>query len=93
MYMLNESCCEMSESIYRAVNSIEKVVLAHITGTHTGKWAWGLASFPGHSQILSHSRRENFLHGCEIKSGSGLGTMLPGGMANPENFECVRWAC
>ena len=27
-----------------------------------------LASFPGHSQI--------FLHSCEIKSGSGLGTRL-----------------
>ena len=32
-----------------------------------------LASFPGHSQILSHSY---FLHSCEIKSGSGLGTRL-----------------
>ena len=28
-----------------------------------------VASSPGHSQILS-------LHGCEIKSGSGLGTRL-----------------
>ena len=32
-----------------------------------------LASSPGHSQILS---RSNFLHGCEIKSGSGLGTRV-----------------
>ena len=37
-----------------------------------------LASSPGHSQILSCSRGEKsvFLHGCEIKSGSGLGTRL-----------------
>ena len=33
-----------------------------------------LASSPGHSQILSRS--PIFLHGCEIKSGSGLGTRL-----------------
>ena len=32
-----------------------------------------LALFPGHSQILFCSR---FLHSCEIKSGSGLGTRL-----------------
>ena len=36
----------------------------------------GIASSPGHSQILSRSRGEIFLHGCEIKSGSGLGTRL-----------------
>ena len=48
-----------------------------------------IASSPGHSQILSRSRGEKsgvasspghsqtFLHGCEIKSGSGLGTRLP----------------
>ena len=34
-----------------------------------------VASSPGHSQILSRSCGE-FLHGCEIKSGSGLGTRL-----------------
>ena len=33
-----------------------------------------LASSPGHSQILSRSRGEK--SGCEIKSGSGLGTRL-----------------
>ena len=34
-----------------------------------------VASFPGHSQILSHSCGEPiFLHGCRIKFGSGLGT-------------------
>ena len=33
----------------------------------------GLVSSPGHSQILS---RSCFLHSCEIKSGSGLGTRL-----------------
>ena len=33
-----------------------------------------LASFPGHSQILSRTRF--FFHGCKIKSGSGLGTRL-----------------
>ena len=49
--------------------------------TYTGTSA--LASSPGHSQILSHSHREKseeksiFLHGCKIKSGSGLGTRLP----------------
>ena len=37
-----------------------------------------IASFPGHSQILSRSCGENSqlwrkLHSCEIKSGSGLG--------------------
>ena len=37
-----------------------------------------VASSPGHSQILSRSRGEKsiFLHACEIKSGSGLGTRL-----------------
>ena len=37
-----------------------------------------LVSSPGHSQILSQSRVEKsqFLHGCEIKSGSELGTRL-----------------
>ena len=38
-----------------------------------------LASFTGHSQILPRSRGEKspiFLHGCDIKSGSGLGTRL-----------------
>ena len=37
-----------------------------------------VAPSPGHSQILSRSRREKsvLLHGCEIKSGSGLGTRL-----------------
>ena len=38
-----------------------------------------LASFPGHSQILSRSCGEN-LGSCEIKSGSGLGTRLPQSM-------------
>ena len=37
-------------------------------------WPNGLALSPGHSQILSHSCGEN--SGCEIKSGSGLGTRL-----------------
>ena len=32
----------------------------------------GVPSFSGHSQILFHS----FLHSCEVKSGSGLGTWL-----------------
>ena len=37
-----------------------------------------IASSPGPTQILSRSRREKsiFLHGCEIKSGWGLGTRL-----------------
>ena len=37
-----------------------------------------IASSPGHSEILSRSRGEKsiFLHGCEIKSGSGLGKRL-----------------
>ena len=34
-----------------------------------------LASFPGHSQILSRRHGEK-LHSCEIKSGNGLGTRL-----------------
>ena len=34
----------------------------------------GLAASPGHSQILSRSHGEKL--GCEIKSGSGLGTRL-----------------
>ena len=40
--------------------------------------AYELASFPGHSQILSHScgEKSHFLHSCEIKSVSGLGTRL-----------------
>ena len=59
----------------------------------TGKvktWLYSICSFvlfPGHSQILSHSRGkfvsttartdvENLLHNCEIKSESGLGTRL-----------------
>ena len=33
-------------------------------------------SLAGHSQILSRNRGEYFLQGCEIKSGSGLGTRL-----------------
>ena len=39
-----------------------------------------LASFPSYPQILSHSHGKKsapiFLHSCEIKSGSGLGTRL-----------------
>ena len=38
-----------------------------------------LASFSDHSKILSHSCGENllcFLHSCNVKSGSGLGTRL-----------------
>ena len=40
--------------------------------------SYNVASFPGHSQILFRSRGEKsiFLHRCEIKSGSGLGTRL-----------------
>ena len=35
------------------------------------------SSSPGHAHILSRSHGENWsLHGCEIKSGSGLGTRL-----------------
>jgi len=35
--------------------------------------SWWLASSQGHSQILSCSCGEpSFLHGCEMKSGSGL---------------------
>ena len=53
---------------------------------------WCVASFPGHSQILSHSGGKNssFLHSCEIKSGSGLGTRLCGAahstITNHENY-------
>ena len=36
-----------------------------------------LASFPGHSQILSRNRGEKSgTNNCEIKSGSGLGMRL-----------------
>ena len=45
---------------------------------HSQVCTWTIYMSPGHSQILSHSCRENssFLHNCEIKSGSGLGTRL-----------------
>ena len=56
-----------------------------------------LASFTGHSQILSRSCGENpsFLHSCEIKSGSGLGTRLLWTDNEPtsmllELFDCPR---
>ena len=47
-----------------------------------------------YSQILSHSCGERFLHGCEIKSGSGLGTRLLAGLElvsllSPELFKRV----
>ena len=35
-----------------------------------------LASSPGHSQSYLAAVENDFLHGCEIKSGSGLGTRL-----------------
>ena len=41
--------------------------------TSSSEHSWWLASSQGHSQILSCSCGEpSFLHGCEIKSGSGL---------------------
>ena len=47
---------------------------------------WAIASFPGHSQILSCSflkaapcwENSSFLHSCTMKSGSGLGMRLAG---------------
>ena len=41
-------------------------------------WHWCVASSPGPSQILSRGENPIFLHGCEIKSGRGLGTRLVG---------------
>ena len=47
-----------------------------IVGTHiTSGWD-KLASSPGHSQILSREKFSCRDIGCEIKSGSGLGTRL-----------------
>ena len=47
-----------------------------IVGTHiTSGWD-RLASSPGHSQILSREKFSRRDIGCEIKSGSGLGTRL-----------------
>ena len=37
---------------------------------------FSLASSPGYSQIVIAAVENDFLHGCEIKSGSGLGTRL-----------------
>ena len=48
-----------------------------------------LASSPGPTQILS--RRPNFLHGCEIKSGWGLGTRLH--VHVPVHGVCVLVTC
>ena len=49
----------------------------HLFSTGYYDPASSIALFPGHSQILSRSCGEPiFLHSCEIKSGSGLGTRL-----------------
>ena len=73
------------------------VIILHDNGRDSGSdWShqvsavavtWRLlASSPGHSQILSYTRA--FLHGCEIKSGSGLGMRLDGCSVACETRAC-----
>ena len=60
-----------------------------------------VASSPGHSQILSCSCSllPIFLHGCEIKSGSGLGTRLDSHFVSVNldsdevGVEFTKWEC
>ena len=57
------------------VNEIAQWIHSFYSGSYSC-----LASFPGYPQILSRSRGKKsapiFLHSCEIKSGSGLGTRV-----------------
>ena len=59
-------------NIYRSPADKAKVFNSYFT--FKLKQGLLIASSPGHSQILSCSRGEK--SGCEIKSGSGLGTRL-----------------
>ena len=64
--------------ITQSADSFQNLSKSRLWSFHEGWRTWncftnshnGLASFPGHSQILSRSSRT--LHSCEIKSGSGL---------------------
>ena len=79
-----EACCKFLCKFARISHSNQLALFDHIGFLleHLEKYPGALRSStlalsPGNSQILSHSCGENpsFLHTCEIKSRSGLGTL------------------